>query len=187
MRFEIRRLHDEFHITSIYVTHDQSEAMVIADRICVMNQGRIAQIGTPAEVYERPRTRFAASFIGKTNLREGTVNGGRSLDLGEGVALPIGAPLGDRTNGKMLICLRPHNIELVEREANVGGLTAAGYFHYPGTISQRFYFGDTIDYQVDLSARTKLRVIASATKSFPVGTRVKVLIHPSSCVPVQPD
>ena len=64
MRFEIRRLHDEFGITSVYVTHDQGEAMVTADRVVVMNAGRIEQVGTPEDIYDRPITRFVASFIG---------------------------------------------------------------------------------------------------------------------------
>ena len=68
MRFEIRRLHDDTGITMIYVTHDQAEAMVTADRIAVMNLGRIEQVGTPHEVYEEPTTAFVASFIGRTNL-----------------------------------------------------------------------------------------------------------------------
>jgi iron(III) transport system ATP-binding protein len=68
MRFEIRRLHDETGITMIYVTHDQTEAMVVADRIAVMNLGRVEQVGEPHEIYELPATRFVASFIGRTNL-----------------------------------------------------------------------------------------------------------------------
>jgi iron(III) transport system ATP-binding protein len=68
MRFEIRRLHDETGITMIYVTHDQTEAMVVADRIAVMNLGRVEQVGEPNEIYELPATRFVASFIGRTNL-----------------------------------------------------------------------------------------------------------------------
>ena len=68
MRFEIRRLHDETGITMIYVTHDQAEAMVISDRIAVMNLGRVEQVGRPHEIYEMPRTRFVASFIGRTNV-----------------------------------------------------------------------------------------------------------------------
>jgi iron(III) transport system ATP-binding protein len=187
MRFEIRRLHDEFQITSIYVTHDQAEAMVIADRICVMNQGRIAQIGTPKEIYERPRTRFAASFIGKTNLLEGELNSSRELDLGGGVMLPVGEDAGHSANGNVLVCLRPHNIQLFPREADVGTLTATGFRSYTGQVSQRFYFGDAIDYQVDLSQRANLRVIASPTKNFAVGDTVNVLIHPSHCVAVQDD
>src|SRR6266851_9060695 len=73
MRFEIRRLHETCKITTVYVTHDQSEAMVIADRIAVMNSGRIEQVGGGEEIFERPRTEFVASFIGRTNLLPGTM------------------------------------------------------------------------------------------------------------------
>ncbi len=72
MRLEIRRLHDEFHNTSIYVTHDQVEAMTMADRIVVMNAGRIEQIGTPQDVYDRPNSRFVARFIGGSNVIDAT-------------------------------------------------------------------------------------------------------------------
>jgi iron(III) transport system ATP-binding protein len=68
MRFEIRRLHDETGITMVYVTHDQTEAMVVADRIAVMNLGKVEQVGEPHDIYELPATRFVASFIGRTNL-----------------------------------------------------------------------------------------------------------------------
>src|SRR6266849_7986171 len=76
MRFEIRRLHDTFRITTVYVTHDQAEAMVASDRIVVMNQGRIEQIADPFALYNRPQTRFVAGFIGRTNFLEGTLAGG---------------------------------------------------------------------------------------------------------------
>ena len=75
MRFEIRRLHDEFKITTVYVTHDQAEAMVTSDRIAVMNKGRVEQIDAPYALYGRPKTRFVAGFIGRTNFVEGKSNG----------------------------------------------------------------------------------------------------------------
>src|SRR5881296_3104743 len=68
MRFEIRRLHETFGITTLYVTHDQAEAMVISDRVAVLNQGRVEQVGTAEDLFRRPRTRFVAEFIGRTNL-----------------------------------------------------------------------------------------------------------------------
>ena len=77
MRFEIRRLHDEFHITTVYVTHDQAEAMVTSDRIAVMNQGRIEQVDDPRALYDKPKTRFVAGFIGRTNFIEGSSDGQR--------------------------------------------------------------------------------------------------------------
>src|ERR1700759_5089458 len=75
MRFEIRRLHDEFKITTVYVTHDQSEAMVTSDRIVVMNKGRIEQVDAPHVLYGRPKSRFVAGFIGRTNFLEGARKG----------------------------------------------------------------------------------------------------------------
>ena len=68
MRFEIRRLHEAFGITTLYVTHDQAEAMVISDRVAVLNRGRVEQVGTAEDLFRRPRTRFVAEFIGRTNL-----------------------------------------------------------------------------------------------------------------------
>src|SRR5207244_12795700 len=86
MRYEIRRLHDEFHVTTVYVTHDQAEAMVTSDRIAVMNQGRIEQVDDPRALYNKPKTRFVAGFIGRTNFIEGTSDGHQiSFD---GFALP---------------------------------------------------------------------------------------------------
>jgi len=81
MRFEIRRLHDEFRITTVYVTHDQAEAMVTSDRIAVMNQGRIEQVADPHTLYNKPRTRFVAGFIGRTNFIHG-VNDGTHVAFG---------------------------------------------------------------------------------------------------------
>jgi iron(III) transport system ATP-binding protein len=90
MRFEIRRLHDEFKITTVYVTHDQSEAMVTSDRIVVMNKGHIEQVDAPQVLYSRPRSRFVAGFIGRTNFveRDGGVYSLRPQAIGLSVAKP---------------------------------------------------------------------------------------------------
>src|SRR5215212_11157981 len=84
MRFEIRRLHDEFKITTVYVTHDQAEAMATSDRIAVLDHGRLIQVGTPAEIFDRPRTRFVAEFVGKANILTGSYNGDGLLRLKDG-------------------------------------------------------------------------------------------------------
>ena len=89
MRFEIRRLHDEFHVTTVYVTHDQAEAMVTSDRIAVMNQGRIEQVDHPRALYNQPKTRFVAGFIGRTNFIEG-LSDGQQISF-DGFALPRAA------------------------------------------------------------------------------------------------
>src|SRR5213594_4628785 len=82
MRFEIRRLHEEFGITTLYVTHDQAEAMVISDRVAVLQHGRVVQIGTAQELFDRPRTRFVAEFIGRTNLIDGVAAGPATVARG---------------------------------------------------------------------------------------------------------
>ncbi|OYU00384.1 MAG: sulfate ABC transporter ATP-binding protein [Burkholderiales bacterium PBB1] len=101
LRRWLRRLHDEVHVTSVFVTHDQEEAMEVADRIVVMNEGRIEQIGSPDEVYDHPATPFVLKFLGDVNLFHGR------LDHVQGVAVN-GAPGGD------VSYVRPHELQIVE-------------------------------------------------------------------------
>ncbi|MBI4081726.1 MAG: ABC transporter ATP-binding protein [Candidatus Lambdaproteobacteria bacterium] len=184
MRFEIRRLHDEFQITSVYVTHDQAEAMVIADRICVMNLGRIEQVGTPDEIYDRPRTEFSAQFIGKTNLLRGRLDGEGRLILSGGLLLPVHRNGGSPVEGEVAVSLRPHLVQLRRSEEDAARLLRQGYRAFPARITQRFYFGDSIDYQVELGADTALRVIAPANERYAVNEAVVALIHPNHAVVV---
>jgi len=108
MRYEIRRLHDEFHITTVYVTHDQAEAMVTSDRIAVMNQGHIEQADDPRALYARPRTRFVAGFIGRTNVLEGEV---RDSDVVfDHFAIALAAfEKPDALRGRVAFSLRPQS------------------------------------------------------------------------------
>ena len=119
MRFEIRRLHDEFRITTVYVTHDQAEAMVTSDRIAVMNQGRIEQVDDPHTLYTRPKTRFVAGFIGRTNFIEGTVNGARDRVR----SLRDAARARSRTrqaSGKVTFSVRPQSMRLSRAQSANG-------------------------------------------------------------------
>src|SRR5437868_6458335 len=112
MRFEIRRLHDAFHFTTVYVTHDQGEAMVTSDRIAVMNAGRIEQVDAPYLLYTRPRTRFVAGFIGRTNLIEAEVRGDDVVF--EGFALPRAGfeDGGSALGGHVTFSVRPQSVRL---------------------------------------------------------------------------
>ena len=120
MRFEIRRLHDEFRVTTVYVTHDQAEAMVTSDRIAVMNHGRIEQVDHPRALYNKPTTRFVAGFIGRTNFIEGTSKGHEiSFD---GFALPRSAFARDvPAEGKVVFSVRPHSMRLSDMPSAVAG------------------------------------------------------------------
>ena len=109
LRRWLRRLHDELHITSIFVTHDQEEAMEVADRVVVMNHGAIEQVGTPEEIYEHPATPFVYDFIGQVNLFHGRVHEGH-VDLG-GIA--VEAPEHRETRNTPAIgYVRPHDLEV---------------------------------------------------------------------------
>ena len=124
MRFEIRRLHDRLGATTIYVTHDQIEAMTMADRIVLMKGGEIEQVGTPEELYDRPVSRFAADFIGSPtmNFVEGrAVSDGTALGfVGGGLELPLPGAI-DARPGQSLVCgMRPADLALSE-DGNVEG------------------------------------------------------------------
>jgi spermidine/putrescine transport system ATP-binding protein len=128
MQLELKRIQNEVGITFVHVTHDQEEAMTMADAIAVMNDGRIEQLGTPAELYERPRTAFVASFLGKSNLLAGTV-------ARDGVVrLADGSELHARTNGTtgpISVGVRPEKIALGEGGAN----------RVSGTVLETAYIG----------------------------------------------
>jgi sulfate transport system ATP-binding protein len=109
LRAWLRRLHDEIHVTSILVTHDQDEALEVADRVVVMNQGRIEQIGTPEEVFHRPATQFVMEFLGQVNVFHGRVRAGKAM-LGE-VALD-GHYFPGKDEGAAMVYMRPHELDI---------------------------------------------------------------------------
>ncbi len=112
LRRWLRKLHDEIHVTSIFVTHDQEEALEVADRIVVMNHGRIEQIGTPTEVFQRPANAFVMDFLGNVNLFHGRVEGGKAV-FG---SLVLDYPQGDRADGRPArLLVRPHDLEIHTR------------------------------------------------------------------------
>ncbi|MBC9206351.1 ABC transporter ATP-binding protein [Roseomonas aerophila] len=175
MRFEIRRLHDEFRFTTVYVTHDQAEAMATADRIAVMNAGRIEQVDAPHVIYTRPRTRFVAAFIGRTNLIEGKLSedevglDGFALKLGQ-----IGGAPADMTQ-PILLSMRPQAMALHRGQP----AQRDGYPLLPATISQRTYLGESWDYVVrPAESGLSLRVSAPPLQVHEVGEAVWLEIDP---------
>ena len=120
LRRWLRRLHDESHVTSVFVTHDQDEALEVADRVVVMNRGRIEQSGTPDEVFHEPATEFVINFLGSVNLFRGRIAEGRA-ELG-----PLTVPYAGQTNGasgEVKAYVRPHELD-IERGVVDGGLAA---------------------------------------------------------------
>ena len=152
VRAEIRKLQKELGITTVYVTHDQEEALTLSDRIVVFNKGRIFQLGTPKQLYERPANPFVADFIGINNLARGTVRASdgafltADTPLGALRALPNGALA---PGSRCVICIRPENIALG---------AAGGENRAKGRISFAAYLGHTLRYDVDLGQGTVFRV-----------------------------
>ena len=172
MRFEIRRLHDEFKITTVYVTHDQAEAMVTSDRIAVMNKGRIEQVDAPYALYGRPKTKFVAGFIGRTNFVEGKANG-EAVHFG-GFSVPTQAlQAGGPLSPDVLVSIRPQSIHL--HKQNPGG--GNGRCCVQGSVLRRAYLGEYWDYHVTLPGSAQLlRVTARPQEVFDEGQPVWIEI-----------
>ena len=145
MRDELRALQKRLGITSLYVTHDQSEAMAISDRVVIMKDGVICQQGTPTEIYEQPNSRFVANFIGKANFIDGTfrgMDGENALVEVGGHTFPIPAPgkmEGVQKDGPCCLAVRPESILLSEEEGPL-----------PGRVSRATYYGAKVEYEVML-------------------------------------
>jgi iron(III) transport system ATP-binding protein len=163
MREQIRELQKRIGITTVYVTHDQEEAMAISDRIAVMDKGSVVQQGTAHELYYRPATEFVAHFIGRTNLLEGRVLSAAEVEIeGVRVAFASGAATGERVR----LVVRPEMIELRTGEG-------------AGRVTQRTFLGEKTDYLVTLGGAT-LQVAASdqyRRPLFEIGQLVGVHFH----------
>jgi ABC-type Fe3+/spermidine/putrescine transport system ATPase subunit len=180
MRYEIRRLHDEFHITTVYVTHDQAEAMVTSDRIAVMNAGRIEQVDGPRALYARPRTRFVAGFIGRTNFLEGEVHGDDVVF--DGFAIPR-ARFADAAalRGRVTFSLRPQSVHLHRHPPPSSDRTAL----LPGRVVQRAYLGEHWDYAVrPKDGALQLRVTARPHEVFEVDESVWLELDAAQMSPI---
>jgi iron(III) transport system ATP-binding protein len=165
MRFEIRRLHEEFRMTTVYVTHDQAEAMATSDQIVIMNKGRIEQASDPFTLYNRPRTRFVAGFVGRTNFLEGQRHG-RDIRF-NGFSLPIDGIEDFRCDAEAVVfSVRPQAIQL--HRARPPGPNRSWWVD--GIIAARTYLGDFWDYLVaPAPGAAPLRVSASPMTMFDVG------------------
>jgi iron(III) transport system ATP-binding protein len=189
MRGEVRKLQQRLRITSIYVTHDQAEAMALSDQIVVMEKGRVQQEGTPFEIYARPANRFVADFIGRVNFLEGRVLAtspeGVRIDI-QGRVLDVPRPQACLQVGKAVtLVVRPETLRLAPARG-----TDAGTFQ--GAIRRVVYLGSTIEYEIDWGGTTILCVIGSPLEHglLPQGSRVAfdfpadtihILSHQAGC------
>jgi iron(III) transport system ATP-binding protein len=174
MRFEIRRLHDKFRYTTVYVTHDQAEAMTTADLIVVMNLGTIEQAGTPEDIYQRPRTEFVARFIGGTNIFKGRWDGADGVACGNGLILRCGS--GEYSSqADTAVSVRHHDVHLSAQKPP--GETNS----VQGTVTRQIYLGSHRDYLVQLADGDTVRAVAPSTLSIPPGATVWLHLPPEHC------
>ncbi len=172
MRTEIRRIQQEVGITAIYVTHDQSEAMALSDNIIIMNQGVVAQVGTPQEIYYHPNSEFVADFIGEANFLKGTVTtqrGSRASFSVEGNSLEVESQSGLEQGKEYTLVLRPESAHL----ADEGGL--------PCKVTLSCFMGSYQNYQVMVGD-----TLVKLTESNPKNKRV-YKVGESCCLSFDPD
>jgi iron(III) transport system ATP-binding protein len=172
MRLEIRRLHDEFRNTSIYVTHDQVEAMTMADRIVLMNAGHIEQIGTPQDVYDRPNSRFVARFIGASNVIDVKHVAGNEVAL-NGHRLRVGQGEFAGPGRDMSVCVKMHDIEMLTEKPSTGDNVV------PGVVRSHAYLGSHRDYVVDIGQ--DVLIAAPSSLVVPPGSPVHVRFRADGC------
>ena len=179
MRGEIRRLHDLTGVTTVYVTHDQVEALALADRVALLNGGRLEQIGTPEDVYERPASDFVATFMGHSNLLSGVLTDDARVALDCGSAEPLRvAHLHDAQPGaRVQISIRPHAINVL---ADVAGDDQTNLL--TGRIVAHSYTGDRREYRVALDTDgSLLRVHAGPRSRYVLGDAVSLHLDPDEC------
>ncbi len=169
MRFYIRHLQREFGITTVYVTHDQSEAMVLADRIAVLRDGVLQQLGQPEDLYQRPQTSWVADFIGLTNFIKGTVAGRAHDRLTVQTALGTFAAVGSAADGNVVMCIRPEALHFDGSLPN----------KVRGVVRERAFLGNLLDYRIECADRTLLRVQADPSRQYNPGDPVELAFSTS--------
>jgi iron(III) transport system ATP-binding protein len=175
MRFEIRRLHDTYRYTTVYVTHDQAEAMTTADLIVVMNQGRIEQAGSPEEVYNRPRSAFVAGFLGGANILKGRAVDAARLDVGPGVLRCAESSLVP--GGEASLSIRYH-------EVRVRADGSAGDNRLQARVLRQTFLGSLRDLALELADGTVIRASAPPDLAVPADARVWVDLPSERCRPL---
>jgi spermidine/putrescine transport system ATP-binding protein len=179
MQLELKRIQHEVGITFIHVTHDQEEAMTMADQIVVMNGGRIEQIGSPAELYERPTTAFVAGFLGVSNLLTGTVAGPERVALDGGIEIAVPQQTLAGRTGKVAVGIRPEKIRIGEADRN----------QLAGTVRESAYIGVSTQYIVETTAGAVSIYVQnerSGATSLGVGEQLTLSWSPESTFVVDP-
>jgi iron(III) transport system ATP-binding protein len=179
MRFELKRLQRDLGITSVYVTHDQGEALALSHQIAVMSEGRVVQVGTPKEIYGQPRNNFVAEFIGTTNFIAGEVLGSTDEAGSYAVRTPSGdlivtAPRALRRGEKILLSIRPEDVQ-------VHAAPPAGCDLLPAVVETQIFLGFCQDLELRWGGQ-RLEARVHPSLDLPAGSNVFLRIDPKRCV-----
>jgi ABC-type Fe3+/spermidine/putrescine transport system ATPase subunit len=175
MRFELRELQQRLGITSIYVTHDQQEAMIVADRVVLMNKGEIEQIGSPGDIYQRPVSRFGAEFFGLANIFRGTVteSGTIATRVRTADGVEFVAPKSEfRAGTEIDVMFRPENVEILPGQPD-------GPNVFQATLAENYFLGNIADVFVQLGP-LRLRSQISPPRALPIGEKTAIRIAPET-------
>jgi iron(III) transport system ATP-binding protein len=178
MVFELKRLQRELGVTGVYVTHDQTEALAMSNRIAVMREGKIEQVGKPRDVYEAPKSRFVADFIGTSNFIDGVVEAHSDgvylvrtphgeLRVRSEASFPVGA--------KVIVAARPEHVGLDRTTTN-----GTGPNRWQGRVEARAFLGESVDHVVSVGSR-EIRARCNSSISIPAPTEVTVTFREEAC------
>jgi iron(III) transport system ATP-binding protein len=176
MRDDIRRLQQKTGITSIYVTHDQAEALSVSDEVVVMNNGAIEQQGPPRDLYRRPNSAFVANFIGESNVVEATLevqDGTANIRLGES-SIDLGDRKIDNRPGRIKLSLRPEMFRL-RRDGDPR-------YHVEGTVTHSSYMGPVIEYLISTPVGELFTTTSAGEEQFEPGQQVFLHLHPDELI-----
>jgi len=172
LRFEIKRIQKESGVTTIYVTHDQEEALSISDRIAVMNQGKIEQLGTAAEIYLNPKTKFVADFVGVNNFLDIVANGNGKV-LWEGRELPLEGSIPLSQGKRAILVIRPEDISIFKEEE---AESSTDLNLLRGVVSGKIFLGPITRIAVKVGRHTLLSDTLTSDKTFSLREGEEVLI-----------
>jgi len=184
MRFELKRMQRDFGLTTVYVTHDQSEALALSHEIAVMNEGRIVQIGSPRDIYERPHNKFVADFVGSTNFINGKVS---SAAAGNG-RCRVATALGELNvqcvealakGAAVVVSVRPEDVELSEAELAKGEDDNV----CRGIVEAKVFLGDYLDFQVKVGDFLLLARVHPSLRT-PAGEPINLRMRAEKCVAI---
>ncbi len=183
MQLDIRDLHRRLGLTIVFVTHDQSEALTMSDRVAVFNKGKIEQIGTPRQVYDEPATKFVAEFIGETNLVEGVVE---TIQAGQAVVrLPSGAEVvsvvsANVSSGQnVYVSIRPERVDLTEVRGDARNCLEA-------EVTDSVYQGDHLRVQLQNASHQLIAKLGRRSREFQPGTKVYAAFSADDCRVIAP-